>query len=150
MGVIIAASLMFYHVFIVPIQKNLDINLSEGKVLMSSAVILGGAISGLIIEKYLRTRFTKLGGIWGGTIGGILISPIALFFGITFGGTIGVSYGSLMGSELGNCNIGSYAGAFTAISSVIIFIEFISAVICAILGMFLQSLLHRFLPHIKR
>lgn len=148
-GVIIAVLLISYHIFSTPAHRRGDTFLSAFGLLMILGVIFGGALSGLIIEKYLRARLLKVGRLWGGLIGSILISPLALVSGVAFS-TVGIGYGELLGSMIGMRQIGIYVGLFVTIVLVVIIVECAGAGIGAFSGSFIQSVVQRFFHHAKR
>lgn len=148
-GFAIAVLLNFYDIFSTAPQRRADTFLSTFGLVMILGTILGGAMSGFIVEKYLRARFTRGGNIWGGIIGAILISPVALEGGVAFG-TMSVDYGELLGRLIGMRQFGIYGVLCVGIILVIIIEEFISAVIGAFLGSLAQSLFQRLFLHTKK
>ncbi len=114
-----------------------------------TGVILGGALSGFIIENYLKSRSMKVGKIWGGLIGGILISPLALVDGIAFG-TMGIGYGELLGNMIGMGQGGIYIGLFVSIVLVMVIVECAGAGIGALLGSLIQIVIQLFFKYLKR
>lgn len=139
-GFAIAALLNFYDIFSTAPQRRADTFLSTFGLFMILGEIVGGAVSGFIVEKYLRARLSKGGNIWGGIIGAVLISPVALEDGVAFGTMSAVGYGELLGRLIGMRQVGIYGVLCVGIILVIIIAEFISAVIGAFLGSLAENL----------
>lgn len=108
---------------------------------MILSVVIGGMVSGFIIENYVIKRYAKKWQIWGGIAGSILISPLSLYYGITFspmGGYLGIIFMSL-----GLGNYGYFIGICITIVIVIVIVECLGAIIGAALGGLIQKVLHR-------
>lgn len=142
-GAIIASLFIGYYLFSMPLLDRQDFLWSIGGLLMISGVLLGGALSGLIIENYLVHKSTRMGTILGCIIGSIIISPLSLYFGIIFS-TISGGMGENLGHKIGIGEVGSHMGIFIGIIFFIIIIEFMGALIGMGLGFLLESLIRRF------
>jgi hypothetical protein len=148
-GVILGVILISYEIFTTPASGRWDTFFSGPGLLMSLGVLCGAAFSALIVEKYLRLKKGKVGRIWGGIIGSILISPLALVFGIVFS-PLGIGYGELLGGMIGMSQIGSYVGLFVAIILMVILVESAGVGIGAFLGSLIQSVIWRCCHYVKK
>lgn len=148
-GVIIAILLTSYHVFSTAAHRRVDTFLSGFGLVMTLGVIMGGALSGLIIEIFLRTRRMTVGRLWGGIIGSILISPMAVVAGIAFG-TMSGGYGVALGSLIGMHEVGIYVVLFVFTMLVESFVACGGAGIGAYSGSFIQIVIQRCFRQVKR
>jgi hypothetical protein len=148
-GVIIGVLLLSYGIFTTPASERWDTFLSGPGLLMSLGVLCGAALSALIVEKYLRLEKGNVGGIWGSIIGSILISPLALFFGIG-SSPMGIGYGEVLGGIIGMRQTGSYVGLFVVIIMMIILVESAGVGIGAFLGSLIQSVIWRYCHYVKK
>jgi hypothetical protein len=71
-GVVITVLLVSYPIFSTPINRRVDTFLSGYGLLMTLGLIVGGILSGFIIEYYLGAGSVKVGRTWGGIIGSML------------------------------------------------------------------------------
>jgi hypothetical protein len=148
MGIIIGTSiavlLVFFHIFSSRSQDKWEL-LSAVDLSMNLGVIIGGAISGFIVEHYFVHRFSKMGIIIGSVVGSISISPLAVYYGIIFGGLSGMAFlGFLMGFvEIKNVKeIVAFIGMFFGIAVVVVIVESVGAVIGSVIGFLVERLLN--------
>lgn len=142
-GAIIAFLLTCYHLFLMPSHGRQEFLTSLGGWLMISGVLLGGAISGFIIETAIIYKLTRTGSIWGCIIGSILISPLSMYLGIILS-TISGGMGENLGRKIGIEDFGIRIGIFIGIILFIVVVELIGALIGAVLGFFAESLTRMF------
>ena len=147
-GVIVAILLTSYGVFSTAAHRRVDTFLSGLGLVMILGVIIGGALSGFIIEIFLRTRRMTVGRLWGGIIGSILISPIAVEAGIAFG-TMSSGYGVALGNLIGMREAGIYFVIFVFTVLVESFVACGGAGIGAYSGSFIQIVIQRCFRQVK-
>ena len=141
-GFIIACILITYYS--IPI-KNGQIRTSLFSIITitsTAGVLIGGIISGYIIENYFCHIFLRKGQRWGGIIGSILISPSSLFYA-TITGTLGLGMGFTLFSlhVIGKCL--PLIGLFSTIVAVIVICESIGFLIGSVVGLFVQNIFHK-------
>lgn len=115
---------------------------------MCFPVILGGAITGFIIEKALIKRYIshrqffanhKKESVTGCIVGGIVFYPISVFLGIIGGGPLGAIIGSGIGDKINIGNIGYTIGIGVGIVIVIILVTSIGSIVGMFMGLVIDS-----------
>jgi hypothetical protein len=147
-GVIMAFTIISYHTFSTPAHLRVNTFLSDVGLVMTLGVIMGGALSGFIIEIFLRTKLMTIGRLWGGIIGSILISPMAVVAGIAFG-TMSLGYGVSLDNLIGMHQVGVYVVLFVFIVLVETFVACGGAGIGAFSGSFIQYVIQHCFHHVK-
>lgn len=140
-GFIIAVLLMIYHVLPIKNEIRYEKWLSLVGLGMILSVVIGGMVSGYIVENFFIKKYLKIGQIWGGIAGSVLISPYAIYYGIVtspMGGYLGIMFLSL-----GLGNHGYFLGICIAIALVIIIVECLGAIVGAALGGLIQKVIQR-------
>ena len=138
----IACLLVSYYIIPVKDEIRRGMWLSGIGLLMISAVLFGGMISGFVIEKNILNKSTKIGQTWGGIAASILISPLSLYYGMA-SSPLGLWVWYWHPHGLGIGHYVGYIGIFIAVTIFIIIIECIAAVIGFFLGSLLQNLIQR-------
>ncbi|MEW6657341.1 MAG: hypothetical protein AB1424_01645 [Thermodesulfobacteriota bacterium] len=141
-GFIIAFLLLSYNILPEKDEVRRATWLSAIGLSMIFAVLIGGIISGFIVEKYVINKSTKAGQTWGGIAGSVLISPLSIYYGIA-SSSLGVVVGAMVSSSFGIGYYGVYIGIFISIASFIIITECIGAITGAFIGAFLQNIIER-------
>ncbi len=140
-GFLIAVLLIIYH--LLPVKKEIRYEnwLSFVGIGMILSEIIGGMISGYVVENFFIKKYAIIGQFWGGIAGSILIAPYAEYYGIVtspMGGYLGIIFLSL-----GLGNYGYFLGICIAIALVIIIVECLGAIVGAALGGLIQKVIHK-------
>ncbi len=130
-GIFIAILLVGYQVLS---YRNLKrIGDSEFEIILVIGILVGGAVSGLIIQKFIARRAQTTGRIVGCIAGATLISPLSLFWAV-ISGSLGGGIGEQLFSRIGKGDKGIYFGILCSTIIVIVIWEFIGAVVGAKIG----------------
>ena len=115
--------------------------------------LLGGAISGSVIEKFIVRKYIfkrqflldhKTGCMIGSTMGGVLFYPASAFLGVVFGSTFGGGIGSAIGTKIGIGNSVIPIGIALGMLIVIVLVTVIGALISLFVGFTLHTIVRQF------
>lgn len=148
-GSTIAILLLCYHSIPFSLQDIQKRWLNVLGLLMTLNLILGGAISGFIVENCFIHKLTKKGSIIGCITGSVLISPLSFYSSAVMGCILVGDWIPFFVSKIGMGKSGSILVLFIGIILVIIIVESIGAMIGTALG-FLGENLVRQLPFFKK
>jgi hypothetical protein len=145
-GTLVASSLVGYQVL-----SNYGAIERDGLYwgVMVVPVVFGGAVSGFLVERYIRYVFSRRGSVWGAVIGSVLVSPFALHYGVLLG-TLGGGLGETLGERLGVGEAGVYGGVGLSVVTTIVVIEPVGAAVGGSIGSLTESAIgwvkHRISP----
>lgn len=115
--------------------------------------LLGGAISGSIIELFIVRKYIfrrqflldcKTGCIIGSIVGGLVSYPVGAFLGVVFGSMFGGGIGSVIGTKIGMENSSIPIGIALGMLTVIVLITVIGALISLFVGFTLHTIVRQF------